>query len=86
MDICRDYGFASGSGERVHLLCVLKGGHQFFTDLANALKRLTERGCTAPPLTFDFLRVQSYVGTESNGEATVETLGVDLSQLSGRHL
>ena len=26
VDICRDYGFNHGSGERLHMLCILKGG------------------------------------------------------------
>ena len=36
VDICRDYGFNHGSGERLHMLCILKGGHQFFSDLSGA--------------------------------------------------
>ena len=52
----------------------------------DALKKLTLRKCTAPPLTFDFLRVKSYAGTESTGEVAIESLGVDLSQMKGRHL
>jgi len=86
LDLCRDYGFSNGSGERLHMLCVLKGGHQFFADLADALKKLTLRGCVNAPLTFDFIRVKSYAGTESSGDVQIETLGINLSALAGRHL
>ena len=84
LDMCRLYDFKGG--QRVHMLCVLKGGHQFFSDLCNALKRLTLRHCTNAPLTFDFIRVKSYKGTESTGDARVETIGLDLASLKGRHL
>jgi len=86
VDLCRDFGFNNGSGERLHMMCVLKGGHQFFSDLADALKKLTLRGCTAPPLTFDFIRVKSYAGTESTGDIQIESLGVNLSEMKGRHI
>lgn len=84
LDMCRSYDFKSGT--RLHMLCVLKGGHQFFSDLCNVLKRLTLRHCTNAPLTFDFIRVKSYAGTESTGEARVESIGVDLASLKGRHV
>ena len=116
VDICRDYGFNHGSSERLHMLCILKGGHQFFSDLSgaspgllcrwregtpargrrdewhraptDALKKLTLRGCTAPPLTFDFVRVKSYAGTESSGaeNTKIESIGVDLKAMAGRHI
>ena len=86
IDITRDYNF-HGGGTRVHMLCVLKGGHQFFSDLCNALKRLTLRHATDAPLTFDFIRVKSYEGTESTGKAAkIESIGVNLASLKGRHV
>ena len=67
--------------------CVLKGGHQFFSDLCNALKQLTLTGVQEPPLTFDFMRVQSYHNTESTGDVRiVESVGIDLESLKGRHI
>ncbi|KAL1507368.1 hypothetical protein AB1Y20_008214 [Prymnesium parvum] len=86
VDLCRDYNLNYGSGERLHMLCVLKGGHQFFSDLSEALKHLTLRGCSAPPLTFDFIRVKSYAGTETTGDVQIESLGIDLREMKGRHL
>ena len=87
VDILHAYRFRE-EGTRLHMLCVLKGGHQFFSDLCNALKLLMLTDCTQPPLTFDFIRVKSYAGTESSGaEGTrIESIGVDLKALAGRHI
>ena len=84
-DICQAYDF-HGSRARLHMLCVLKGGHQFFSDLCNALKKLTLVGVKEPPLTFDFIRVKSYHNTESSGDITIETVGIDLPSLKGRNI
>ena len=48
VDILHAYKFRT-QGTRVHMLCVLKGGHQFFSDLCNALKNLCLTGCSEPP-------------------------------------
>ena len=73
-------------GTRIHMLCVLKGGHQFFSDLCNALKRLTLVGVQDPPLTFDFIRVKSYQNTESSGDIKIDTVGIEPQELKGRHV
>ena len=44
-------------------LCVLRGASVFFTDLI--------RSCEMP-LTIDFIRTKSYVGTESSGKVEVD--------------
>lgn len=85
VDIVKAYRFGE-LGTRVTMLCVLKGGHQFFSDLCNALKRLTLTGVSEPPLTFDFIRVKSYSNTESTGDVKIESIGVDLKALKGRHV
>ena len=51
--INRDYGDTP-----LHLICILKGGAMFMCELA---KRLTM------PVSFDFMSVSSYSGTESSG-------------------
>ncbi len=52
--ISRDY-----EGKQIHMICVLKGGVFFTTELA---KRITV------PVTFDFMSVSSYgTGTKSSG-------------------
>ena len=85
VDICRAYQFKE-KNTRLHMICVLKGGHQFFSDLCNALKVLTLTGVKEPPLTFDFIRVKSYHNTESSGKVSIESIGVDLESLKGRHV
>lgn len=86
VDILQAYRFREEPNVRVHMLCVLKGGHQFFSDLCNALKVLTLTHLKDPPLTFDFIRVKSYAGTESSGDAKIESIGVNLKSLEGRHV
>ena len=85
VDIVKAYRFGE-LGTRVTMLCVLKGGHQFFSDLCNALKRLTLTGVSEPPLTFDFIRVKSYSNMESSGKPKIEATGTDLSALKGKHV
>ena len=79
-DINQDY-----KGETIHMLCVLKGGSQFFQDLQNALRKFhdyTRAGHI--PFTFDFVRVKSYEGTESSGNVTIS--GCDMGKLANKHL
>ena len=87
VDIINAYDLRE-SGIRITMLCILKGGHQFFSDLCNVLKQLTLTKCKQPPLTFDFIRVKSYAGTESSGaeNTKIESIGVDLKALAGRHV
>lgn len=56
-EISREY-----TGREVHLICVLKGGVFFMTELA---KRITV------PVTMDFMAVSSYKGTQSTGEINI---------------
>ena len=52
-EINRDYG-----SKPVHLICILKGGAVFLCELAKYLKM---------PVSFDFMSVSSYRGTQSTG-------------------
>jgi len=52
-EISSDY-----EGKELHIICVLKGGVYFLADLVRELTL---------PVTFDFLSVSSYRGTESSG-------------------
>jgi hypoxanthine phosphoribosyltransferase len=71
-DIERDYP----EGEEIHLVCVLKGGFVFMSDLIRAM---------TPRVTVDFIAVSSYAkSTKSSGEVR---LLKDLdSGLEGRHV
>jgi hypoxanthine phosphoribosyltransferase len=63
-------------GEEIHLVCVLKGGFMFMSDL---VRSMTTR------VTMDFIAVSSYgAGTKSSGEVRFQK---DLdSSLEGRHV
>jgi hypoxanthine phosphoribosyltransferase len=71
-EIERDYP----AGEEIHLVCVLKGGFVFMSDLIRAM---------SPRVTLDFIAVSSYAkSTKSSGEVR---LLKDLdSGLEGRHV
>lgn len=66
--LTRDY-----SGKDPLFLCVLKGAAEFFSDLIRAVE------C---PLTIDFIRTESYCGTESTGVVKVDMMRV--GDVSGR--
>jgi hypoxanthine phosphoribosyltransferase len=70
-EIERDYP----AGEEIHLVCVLKGGFVFMSDLVRAM---------GPHVTLDFIAVSSYAkSTRSSGEVR---LVKDLDTgLQGRH-
>lgn len=55
------------------MLVVLKGSFVFAADLARAI--------TAPHVTMDFVRLSSYIGTESSGKVSIHT--DDISRLKG---
>jgi hypoxanthine phosphoribosyltransferase len=50
------------AGKEVHMICVLKGGVFFMTELA---KRITV------PVSMDFMAVSSYKGTQSTGKINI---------------
>lgn len=66
--LTRDY-----DGKDPLFLCVLRGASIFFADLIRTVE------C---PLTIDFIRTASYVGTESSGSVTVDTMKI--GDISGR--
>ncbi len=69
-EISQDY-----EGRELHIICILKGGAYFLADLAREL---------TVPVTFDFLSVSSYHGTETSG---VVRLTKDLDEdVESRHV
>jgi len=78
---------AAYEGQTVHLLCVLKGGSIFFSDLLKALNtRFANLGKDYIPYSFDFIRVSSYEGTESTGNVKIDMARKSLEELAGRHV
>jgi len=60
---------------------------QFFSNLHDSLRRLLAAQRTRmAPIGFDFIRVSSYQGTESNGNATVQAVGANMSVLKGKNV
>lgn len=54
-------------------ICVLRGASVFFADLIRAVER---------PIDIEFIRTESYVGTESSGEVSVDLMKT--GDISGR--
>ncbi|KAG5186703.1 phosphoribosyltransferase-like protein [Tribonema minus] len=78
-DIRADYGCTT-----IHLVCVLKGGSAFFQDLLRCLRYFHEFNDESyVPFTYDFIRVKSYVGTQS---MDVKITGGDLKRMAGKHV
>ena len=69
-EITRDY-----AGKELFLICVLKGGVIFLTDIMRAIDL---------PLTIDFMSVSSYSGTKSTGVVRI-IKDVDQS-IEGKHV
>lgn len=70
------------SNEPLTCLCVLKGGHQFFADLVDRIKKLNQNTPNSVRLVIDFIRVKSYENMDSTG--TVKIIGGDsLEALKG---
>ncbi|MEP0815348.1 MAG: hypoxanthine phosphoribosyltransferase [bacterium] len=66
---------AAYEGKELHIICVLKGATMFHADLTRKL---------TVPVTYDFLSVSSYKGTESSG---VVKLVKDLDEdIESRHV
>jgi hypoxanthine phosphoribosyltransferase len=64
------------------LLCVLKGGHQFFADLISAIKRQNVGRSASLQLCLEFIKVKSYVNDQSTGN--VQISGLDAETLKGK--
>jgi hypothetical protein len=63
--------------------CVLKGGHQFFADLVNYIKKNVTRGGKTVPLSLEFIKVKSYSG-ETSGEVKLSLTDEECKEFSGK--
>lgn len=82
--IVDDFPLDSVTG--LHVLCVLKGGHQFFADLVHQMKKLNTRLERSVPLSLDFVKIKSYHNMESSGEIKVSLGEEELKDLKGKHI
>ncbi|RUS21405.1 phosphoribosyltransferase-like protein [Endogone sp. FLAS-F59071] len=65
--------------------CILKGGHQFFADLVNVLKKLTTKDGKSLPLSLEFIRVKSYHNTDS-GKVNISLTEEECKEFEGKNL
>jgi hypoxanthine phosphoribosyltransferase len=72
-------------------ICVLKGGHQFFADLLNAVKRINQSLPHSVPISLEFFKISSYVNDKSSGSVDIALTGNETwadvqKRLKGKHL
>ncbi|KAI8380911.1 phosphoribosyltransferase-like protein [Radiomyces spectabilis] len=65
--------------------CILKGGHQYFADLTNAIKCLTRSNGQSVPLSLEFIRVKSYKNDKSEG-VTISLTDTECHEFTGKNL
>ncbi|KAI8388629.1 phosphoribosyltransferase-like protein [Radiomyces spectabilis] len=65
--------------------CILKGGHQYFADLVNCIKKLTTKGGKTIPLSLEFIRVKSYKNDKSDG-VTISMTEEECRELEGKNV
>jgi len=68
---------------RLHVLCILKGGYKFFSDLMDCITRLIRSLGLIASVSVDFIRVKSYQNDKSTGKVNI--IGGDvLESLEGK--
>jgi len=78
--IFNDFG-----SEPIICLCVLKGGYRFFADLTDKIQSKNRTSGKSLPMMIDFIRLKSYVNSESVGQ--VEVIGGDdLSNITNKNV
>ncbi|KAI8378127.1 phosphoribosyltransferase-like protein [Choanephora cucurbitarum] len=66
--------------------CILKGGHQYFADLVNEIKKLRRINGTSVPLSLEFVRVKSYENDQSTGGVKISLTDSELEEFKGKNL
>lgn len=64
---------------------MLKGGHQFFSDLTNEIKKLRRDNGTSVQLYLEFIRVKSYTN-DSAGGVHISLSNQELEEFKGKNL
>lgn len=63
--------------------CVLKGGHQFFADLVNYIKKNVTRGGNSVPLSLEFIKVKSY-NNDVSGDVKLSLTDDECKEFQGK--
>lgn len=66
--------------------CVLKGGHQYFADLVDEIKKLRRINGTSVQLSLEFIRVKSYMNDTSSGGVKISLTDAELQEFKGKNL
>ncbi|KAI8062752.1 hypoxanthine-guanine phosphoribosyltransferase [Gongronella butleri] len=72
-------------GTPLVVCCILKGGHQFFADLVNCIKKLTTTNGHSVPLSLEFIRVKSYKNDQSVG-VNISLTEEELKDFAGKNI
>ncbi|KAL7329262.1 hypoxanthine phosphoribosyltransferase 1 [Mucor circinelloides] len=70
----------------VVVCCVLKGGHQYFADLVDEIKKLRRINGTSVQLSLEFIRVKSYMNDTSSGGVKISLTDAELQEFKGKNL
>ncbi|OUM66963.1 hypothetical protein PIROE2DRAFT_5701, partial [Piromyces sp. E2] len=70
----------------LNVCCILKGGYQFFSDLVAEMKKIRKINNSSIPLTYDFIRVKSYINTQSTGNVQVSLSETELKKFEGKDI
>ncbi|EPB88844.1 hypoxanthine phosphoribosyltransferase [Mucor circinelloides 1006PhL] len=73
-------------GPLVVVCCVLKGGHQYFADLVDEIKKLRRINGTSVQLSLEFIRVKSYMNDTSSGGVKISLTDAELQEFKGKNL
>ncbi|KAJ1555178.1 hypoxanthine phosphoribosyltransferase 1, partial [Cladochytrium tenue] len=66
--------------------CVLKGASVFFADLVRNLKKLRNSKNASIPISFEFIKVKSYVNDSSTGDVRISLSEEELASFRGKDL
>ncbi|CEP12887.1 hypothetical protein [Parasitella parasitica] len=66
--------------------CVLKGGHQYFADLVDEIKKLRRINGTSVQLSLEFIRVKSYMNDTSTGGVKISLTDTELQEFKGKNI
>jgi len=70
----------------LNVCCILKGGYQFFSDLVSQMKKIRKINNSSVPLTYDFIKVKSYVNTTSTDNIQISLSESDLQKFEGKDI
>ncbi|KAJ9060265.1 hypothetical protein DSO57_1032679 [Entomophthora muscae] len=68
------------------ICCVLKGGHQFFADLVNEIKKCNTVLGQSVPLSLEFIKVRSYHNDVSTGTVSISLTDEECQDWKNKNL